>query len=94
MTAPMNLPLIGQIKVREISKESLMELWVGVLCKSTLTDRFSERMEEIKQQAGGFEVRTTVGTYRTNSVLLAIGRRGVRANWVSPGENLQSSCIS
>lgn len=88
MTAPMNLPLIGQIKVREISKESLMELWVGVLARVPLPIRFSERMEEIKQQAGGFEVRTTVGTYRANSVLLAIGRRGVPRKLGVPGENL------
>ena len=41
MTAPMKLPIIGEIKVREISKESLMEIWQGVLKKGRLDVRFS-----------------------------------------------------
>jgi len=88
MTAPMNLPLIGQIKVREISKETLMEIWEGVLAKVPVPIRYGERMEEIKHEAGGFEVRTPVGTYRAKSVLLAIGRRGVPRKLGVPGEEL------
>ncbi len=76
MTAPMRLPLIGEIKVREISKEELMEIWTGVLDKATPNIQFSERMEEITPVDGIFTVRSNRGSYSTANVLLAIGRRG------------------
>jgi thioredoxin reductase len=84
----MNLPIIGSIKVREISKESLMELWTGVLEKVQMPIHFNERMEDIVKDGNGFEVRTVKGSYRTASVLLAIGRRGVPRKLGVPGEGL------
>jgi thioredoxin reductase len=87
MTAPMDLPLIGKIKVREISKESLMELWQGVVAKSQITIRYNERMEEIKPQGNQFVVKTSKESYGAGSVLLAIGRRGTPRKLGSPGED-------
>ena len=87
MTAPMDLPGIGKIKVREISKESLMELWQGVLAKVPVPIRYNERMEELKQEGKAFVVRTANQTYRAASVLLAIGRRGTPRKLGAPGEN-------
>ncbi|MEN6587261.1 MAG: NAD(P)-binding domain-containing protein [Sulfuricella sp.] len=86
MTAPMNLPLIGEIKVREISKESLMEIWLGVLEKAKLDIRFSERMEDISQEDGVFVVKTSKGSYRAANVLFAIGRRGTPRKLGAKGE--------
>ena len=86
MTAPMRLPLIGEIKVREISKEELMEIWQGILDKATPNIRFSERMEEITPVDGIFSVRTNKATYATASVLLAIGRRGTPRKLGAKGE--------
>jgi thioredoxin reductase/NAD-dependent dihydropyrimidine dehydrogenase PreA subunit len=86
MTAPMNLPLIGEIKVREISKEALMEIWRGVLDKAKLDVHFSERMEDITQEDGVFVVKTSKGSYRAASVLLAIGRRGTPRKLGAKGE--------
>ncbi|UCV21466.1 NAD(P)-binding domain-containing protein [Ferribacterium limneticum] len=86
MTAPMRLPLIGEIKVREISKEELMEIWQGILDKATPNIRFSERMEEITPVNGIFSVRTNKATYSTASVLLAIGRRGTPRKLGAKGE--------
>jgi thioredoxin reductase (NADPH) len=87
MTAPMDLPLIGKIKVREISKESLMELWQGVIAKGQLSIQYNERMEEIKPQGAGFAVKTSKASYVAGSVLLAIGRRGTPRKLGSPGED-------
>jgi thioredoxin reductase/Pyruvate/2-oxoacid:ferredoxin oxidoreductase delta subunit len=87
MTAPMDLPLIGKIKVREISKESLMELWQGVIAKGQLSIKYNERMEEIKPQGAGFAVKTSKASYVAGSVLLAIGRRGTPRKLGSPGED-------
>ncbi|NTV70445.1 MAG: NAD(P)-binding domain-containing protein [Azonexaceae bacterium] len=86
MTAPMKLPLIGEIKVREISKEELMEIWQGILDKATPNIQFSERMEEIAPIDSIFSIRTNKGTYSTASVLLAIGRRGTPRKLGAKGE--------
>lgn len=86
MTAPMNLPLVGEIKVREISKEELMEIWTGVLDKATPNIRFSERMEQITPEAERFTVRTNKATYSTASILLALGRRGTPRKLGAKGE--------
>jgi thioredoxin reductase len=87
MTAPMELPGVGKIKVREITKESLMELWQGVLKKVPVPIKYNERMEELKQEGKAFVVRTANQTYRAATVLLAIGRRGTPRKLGVPGEN-------
>ena len=87
MTAPMNLPIIGAVKVREISKESLMELWQGVIAKSEIAIRYNERMEGIKSEGTGFVVSTSKASYSAGSVLLSIGRRGTPRKLGSPGED-------
>ncbi len=86
MTVPMNLPLIGEIKVREITKEELMTIWQGVLDKARPNIRFSERMEEITRAGEAFELRSARGSYRTANILLAIGRRGTPRKLGVPGE--------
>ena len=86
MTAPMNLPLIGEIKVREISKEELMAIWIDVLDKAKPDVRFSERMEEILPADDHFTVRTNKASYTTRNILLAIGRRGTPRKLGAKGE--------
>lgn len=86
MTAPMKLPLIGEIKVREISKEELMQIWTSVLDRATPTIHFSERMEEITPASDSFSVRTNKAKYTTASILLAIGRRGTPRKLGAKGE--------
>lgn len=86
MTAPMKLPLVGEIKVREVSKEQLMAIWQGVLDTARPDIHFSERMEEIVTEDEGYSIRTNRGTYRTAAVLLAIGRRGTPRKLGAPGE--------
>ncbi|MFY9329764.1 MAG: NAD(P)-binding domain-containing protein [Georgfuchsia sp.] len=86
MTAPMNLPIIGEIKVREVSKEQLMEIWQEILDKVKPEIRFSERMEEIIPEDDVFVVRTNRGSYRTANLLLAIGRRGTPRKLGAIGE--------
>lgn len=86
MTAPMKLPLFGEVKVKEVSKEELMEIWTGVLDKAEPDIRFSERMEEIVQEEDGFTVRTNKSSYRTANILLAIGRRGTPRKLGAKGE--------
>ena len=86
MTAPVKLPLIGKVKMTEISKEKLLEFWNAVVKKTGLQISFRERMEEIEKIEGGFAVKTQKNTYRTSVVLLAIGRRGTPRKLNVPGE--------
>ncbi|HEY5995069.1 MAG TPA: NAD(P)-binding domain-containing protein [Gallionellaceae bacterium] len=88
MTAPVKLPLIGQVKMKEISKEELLEFWHGVVKKTGMKINFQERMENITRQGDGFLVKTTKQTYQTRAVLLAIGRRGTPRKLGVPGEDL------
>lgn len=86
MTAPVKLPIIGEVKMGEISKESLLEFWQGVVKKAGLKINFNERMEKIASHKQGFTVTTNRATYETKSVLLAIGRRGTPRKLGVPGE--------
>ena len=88
MTAPMNLPIIGKVKISETRKEALMELWHDVQRKTGLTINEGERVEEIQKQGEGFVVRTSRASYETRAVLLAIGRRGTPRKLGVPGEEL------
>ncbi len=86
MTAPMQLPIIGKVKMGEISKESLLAFWRDVMQKTGLKIKFNERMEAITPDGGGFVVKSARGSYRCGAVLLAIGRRGTPRKLDVPGE--------
>lgn len=86
MTAPVQLPIIGNMKFGEVSKEKLLEFWQGVFRQTGLKINLFERMEAIKPDGQGFVVKTSKAEYRTRSVLLAIGRRGTPRKLGVPGE--------
>jgi len=86
MTAPVNLPVVGMIRFREITREALLGFWEDVIGKTGARIRFSERVQSITPAADGIEVRTTQGNYRCRCVLLAIGRRGTPRKLGVPGE--------
>jgi len=89
MTAPMNLPLIGKINIKETTKEQLMKLWDNVVTKAGIKINFGERMEKIERKGDAFSVVTNHANYLTRSVLLCIGRRGTPRKLGVPGENLE-----
>ncbi len=88
MTAPVKLPVIGQMHFKEVSKEKLLEFWHGIISKTGIKLNYNERMEGITRTDKGFIVKTTKGTYETRAVLLAIGRRGTPRKLGVPGEDL------
>ncbi|MEN8206862.1 MAG: NAD(P)-binding domain-containing protein [Pseudomonadota bacterium] len=87
MTAPVMLPLIGNVKFREISKEALLDFWNKVIRKTGVQINYRERVEAITTSDRGLEVRTPGSIYHTKSVLLAIGRRGTPRKLGVPGED-------
>jgi thioredoxin reductase/Pyruvate/2-oxoacid:ferredoxin oxidoreductase delta subunit len=87
MTAPVNLPIVGKMNFREISKEALLEFWEKVIADSGVGINFSERVETVSPAGNGFVVKTACNSYQTASVLLAIGRRGTPRKLGAPGED-------
>lgn len=88
MTAPVKLPIVGEIKMGEISKESLLAFWEKVIQKTGMKLNYNERMETITRTDSGFIVKTTKQIYQTRAILLAIGRRGTPRKLEVPGEEL------
>jgi thioredoxin reductase (NADPH) len=88
MTAPATLPIVGKMKFRETTKESLLEFWQEVEKRAALEINYRERLEAVEQLQDGLRVRTSRGQYETRAVLLAIGRRGTPRKLGVPGENL------
>ena len=92
MTAPAKLPIIGQMKFREVSKETLMAFWKDARDQVGLEMSYEEQLTGIERDGDGFIVKTSKGTHRTRAVLLCIGRRGSPRKLGVPGED-QSKVI-
>ncbi|MEQ1716537.1 MAG: NAD(P)-binding domain-containing protein [Hyphomicrobium sp.] len=88
MTAPAHLPMIGEVRFKEVQKEKLLSFWEDVIRKTGLVIHTQERVVSIAAVAGGFMVTTTKGQHAARSVLLAIGRRGTPRRLGVPGEDL------
>jgi thioredoxin reductase len=88
MTAPVKLPVVGEMRFREVSKEHLLEFWHAIILKTGMKLNYNERMESITKTDKGFVVKTTKGSYETRAILLAIGRRGTPRKLGVPGEDL------
>ena len=88
MTSPVQVPIIGKLRITQTSKEELLEFWQNVETKTGVAIKYKERVESITPRGGGFLVRTSKGQYAAASVLLAIGRRGTPRKLGVPGEEL------
>lgn len=87
MTSPMDLPLYGKVKLTETTKSELLELWMNVLKKNNISINEQEKVLLIEKQDDCFIVKTDKDHYTSNSVLLAIGRRGTPRKLGVPGED-------
>lgn len=86
MTAPMDLPLYGPVKVRQTSKTGLLDIWKLVLKQNRITINENERVDSIEKSGEIFRVTTSKSTYTSKGVILAIGRRGSPRKLGVPGE--------
>ena len=87
MTQPVTLPIVGKVEMYDISKEQLLDFWLGVLKEQKLNVNFNERMENITKTKTGYEIKTSKNTYHAANVLLAIGRQGTPRKLDVPGED-------
>ncbi|KAA3633151.1 MAG: 4Fe-4S dicluster domain-containing protein [Calditrichaeota bacterium] len=76
MTQPMDIPLYGKFKNREIQKEELIELWKQVTSQNDIQLTLQSKVESIKKEDELFSITSTSGVYKAKKVLLTIGRRG------------------
>ena len=89
MTSPMDLPLFGKVKLYETSKPELLDLWNEVLSKNDIKISEKQKVNKITKTEQGFRVECNNGElYTSQSVLLAIGRRGTPRKLKVPGEDL------
>ena len=89
MTSPVEFPMYGKFKKRELSKESLLEFWQTVLHRADFKVRTGEGVEEIKKGDDAiFNIVTSKDRYRAHAVILAIGRSGTPRKLGVPGEEL------
>lgn len=86
MTAPVKLPIIGQVNFGETTKEVLINFWRVAEQKSGIRINTKERMERFERVQHGYIVTTNKGKYHAKMVLLAIGRRGTPRKLGVPGE--------
>jgi thioredoxin reductase/ferredoxin len=87
-THPVTLPIVGKVKLGEISKENLLAFWQGIMGKVSVPITFGERLDAITPVDRGFVVKTDNNEYHCRSLLLAIGRRGSPRKLGVPGEDL------
>lgn len=92
MTAPADLPLYGKIKLTEVSKEALVDLWNKIVHQTGLKIQTNEKVNEIAQEEMNFRLATSKGEYRARNVVLALGRRGTPRKLGVPGEELSKVC--
>lgn len=88
MTSPVEVPLWGTLRLRETSKESLLEVWQKILAKTGLEIRTNEKVIDLQRDGESYRVISTVKEYLTRHVVLALGRRGTPRKLGIPGEGL------
>ncbi|GAB4321357.1 MAG: hypothetical protein Kow00127_13780 [Bacteroidales bacterium] len=87
MTSPMDLPLVGKVKLYETKKSELLKIWQKAIAEHQIEVREQTKVENIIQENGHFRVVTNKGEELTAfRVLLAIGRRGSPRKLNVPGE--------
>ena len=88
MTVPVEIPVYGWLRKRELSKEDLLNLWTDIIRQTALNVDCSEKLENVVQQDGHLAVTTASGrTIHTRHVSLALGRRGTPRKLGIPGED-------
>lgn len=89
MTSPVEFPLYGKFNKTQLSKEELLGLWTKVMGRADLNIKTGECVEWVKREDDGiFSVKTCNGTYRSRSVVMALGRAGTPRKLGVLGEDL------
>ena len=88
MTAPVELPIWGKLKLTEVKKEALLDVWQKIIKKADLKISINEKVMDVQKKDGNFSVTTSQRTLTTAKLVLALGRRGTPRKLDVPGEEL------
>lgn len=86
MTRPVVMPIIGKLKIRETSKEALLKTWQEIEEKTGIRINYKEKVDSINKTDNGFVIKTNKSEYKSQAILLSIGRRGTPRKLGVPGE--------
>ena len=85
MTRPVQLPIIGQVKFTETTKETLIDFWKKAEQRSGIKINYQERMDSVEKTNDGFLVKTPTAEYHTKSLLLA---RSATRHFIQAGKRI------
>lgn len=88
MTAPLDLPGIGEVTLRRTSKEALLELFQTIVARTGLAITEHVEVTSIRPMAGALRIDTTAGPVTAARAILAIGRRGTPRRLGVSGDHL------
>jgi thioredoxin reductase (NADPH) len=89
MTGALELPIIGTVRRRKMSKEELVALWSTINERAKLPLIAGVLVDGVTEASGAaWEITTSQGPMRAANVLLALGRRGTPRKLGIPGEDL------
>jgi thioredoxin reductase (NADPH) len=89
MTSPVQFPMHGKFKKMELSKEELISFWAKLLQRADFKVRAGEKVEDIRKGDDSvFTIVTSKGQYRSQAVVLALGRSGTPRKLGVKGEEL------
>ncbi len=87
MTRSVMLPMHGEVKITETTKEKLLKFWQKIEKATGVKINYHERVESITPIDNGYLVKTNRNSYETCTVLLSIGRRGTPRKLGVEGED-------
>ena len=89
MVEPYDVPNLSLLPVFDSSKEEILPIWKELVEQVGVQIRMNETVEHVQPTPGGlFDIRTNVGAYRAQRVVLATGLRGKPRTLGVHGENL------
>ena len=90
MAEPCTSQNVSYLPVFDGAKEELVAAWTQVVEGAKLPIKLGEAVETVARGDDGvFTIKTTVGTYKARTVVLATGLRGKPRLLVVPGANLE-----
>ena len=87
-TEPYDRPVMGSLTLKEMTKEELVLCWENDVKRAGLDVRLGVTVTGLTRDKAGFNVVTTSGTFRSATVVLAIGKSGNPRKLLIPGEEL------
>ncbi|MDB4962625.1 MAG: 4Fe-4S ferredoxin iron-sulfur binding domain protein [Myxococcales bacterium] len=89
MAEPYDTLNLSLLPVFDSAKEQLIPIWRELLDRVGVKVRQGESVEKVERGGdGAFDIRTTVGAYRSQRVVMSIGTRGKPRTLQVPGENM------